>query len=268
MYLRMVTLFAILLMTPWGSHGQPLHTWLETAGHPNQEYVRQLNDFVESLRENNPTSTRQLSKVVRKVQASYLKNYEAQADFSSLLETGSYDCLTATALFSHVLSELKYDYRILETNYHIFLLVQSGEGEVLLETTDRVSGLLVDPGTIAKRIETYRNLVASAGIDKESYQYRCAIFREVTPDQLTGLLLFNQAVKAYNEGDWLTSAKRLEASAATHATERTDELGTILIQTLVIRKDISQDLRRACMEHLMTFVVRRASPTVARADTD
>ncbi len=268
MCLRILTLLAILLLTPWGGHGQPLNTWLETAEHSHQDHIRRLGDFVESLREDTPTSTRQLSKVVRKVQASYLKTYEAQADFSSLLETGTYDCLTATALFSHVLSELKYDYRILETNYHIFLLVQSGEGEVLLETTDRVSGLLVDQGAIAKRIETYRNLEASTSTDKESYQYRCAIFREVTPDQLTGLLLFNQAVKAYNEGDWLTSAKRLEASAATHATERTDELGTILIQTLVIRKDISQELRRACMEHLMSFAIRRASHTASRADTD
>lgn len=272
--MRTVLYLALIatLLVPGSGHGQSVSAWLDM-GQPtterSQEDLRQLEKFVESMRDDAPASARQLSKVFRKVHATYLKKYEAYADFPALFTDGTYDCLTATALFSHVLSALGYDYRIIETNYHIFILVQSTEGEVLLETTDRASGFVTDPATIEKRTQGYRLLEASAPMKGQvSYQYRCDIFREVSPDQLSGLLLFNQAVKAYNRGDWLSSARFLESSFAFQESERADELGDLLIRTVVVRKDVSQDLRRACMEHLMPFVIRRSGRVAIQSATD
>lgn len=265
-------LLVAILLAPGCGRGQSISAWLDMVQRPadrSKEDQQQLEKFVESMQDESVASTRQLSKVFRKVHTTYLKKYEAYADFPALFSDGTYDCLTATALFSHVLSALGYDYRIIETNYHIFILVQSTEGEVLLETTDRASGFVTDPAAIEKRTQGYRLLEASVPVkDQVSYQYRCDIFREVTPDQLSGLLLFNQAVKAYNRGDWLSSARYLEASFAFQVSERSDELGDLLIRTLVVRRDVTLELRRACMEHLMPLVVRRSGRVAIQSATD
>lgn len=262
----LLTICAGLVLGSLTVKGQHLEHWLaisKASPAEAQQAVARIDRFVVSLKEPGQGSKRHLAKVFRKVHAEYLKEYEAYADFHAVFDEGKYDCLTATTLFSQVLSDLNYSFKIIETNYHIFILVQTEDGVALLETTDRIGGFVTDPKVLARRTEGYRkNELVNSNVagDAYRYQYRCNLYQEVSADQLSGLLVFNQSVKAYNGGDWLASARLLEEAHSLYATGRCFELGDILVRTLVTRKDVTSEMRRACMEHLLPLIVRASDP--------
>lgn len=161
-----------------------------------------------------------------------LKTYRQYANLDEIL-SGSYDCLTATAWFSALLQQKGYDFDIIETNYHIFLMVRTSKGEVLLETTDRFDGFETNLERIQARIGSYRStLLASSSQGQLNYRYSADLFRKIEPSQLKGLLYFNQAVKAYNARDWKLCARKLNDAKSSYETPRVAELAAILLQTL------------------------------------
>jgi hypothetical protein len=204
---------------------------------------------------------RHLAKVFRKFHGSFLKNYEAYADFSSLFTEGTYDCLTATTLLSHILGKLGYQAEVVETTYHIFIKVHTEEGMVFLETTDRLGGFMMDEELIAGRVETYRKQTPSGNADSgvnSLYRYRCSVYQTVTSTDLIGLLLYNQAVKAYNRQDWMVSAQYLEKSFSQYPSARCYELAAILLRTLNEHTKMDSHVRQACLEHLGPVIIRRS----------
>ena len=258
----LISFVVFLVSIPGPVVGQHFQEWMTASGADvgaTGSYASDLRSFIHTFPEGEPASYKSLSKVFRKVHATYLKKYEAYSGFTDLMETGAYDCLTATMLFSQIFSELHYEYTIIETNYHIFIQVKTVDGLVLLESTDRANGFVTDPSAMAKRIAGYRQLSPEPKHTSQvGYHYQCKLYQEVEAENLTGLLYFNQAVKAYNKEDWLACTKALSESFSNYPTDRALELEEILVLTLVARKDISQELRRSCMENLMPIILYRS----------
>jgi hypothetical protein len=198
-----------------------------------------------------------LRRTFRRVHNEFLKKYSLYADFDETITSGRYDCLTATVLFTHVLKELGYTYDIIETNYHIFLMVYTDEGRVLLETTDRFGGLVRDENRIAEKLAAYKKNLPSADISRRSYQFTFRLFQTITEEKLAGLLYFNQAVKAYNSRNWLESALSLERASAMYGSERCEELGAILLQT-VLEARIDDKTKADCLRHLGNYWSKRS----------
>jgi hypothetical protein len=169
-----------------------------------------------------------LHSIFKKTQKEFLHRYTQYADLDELAH-GSFDCLTATTLFAVILTRSGYDFRIIETNYHIFLLVSTEEGQVLIETTDRFDGFVTAKEDIAKKMEEYRTQVAQAPVSYTPYQYDFQVFGEIDSTQLAGLLYFNQAVKAYNEGRWIDCSKKIRMAANHHNSPRVGALAAVLI---------------------------------------
>ena len=196
-----------------------------------------ISNFMLDLKGNKPTSDiRLLKKVFHRIQKGFLRQYTSYADFSEIFNSGQYDCLTATSLFSVVLDELKFGYRIIETNYHIFLLVETSEGEVLLETTDRFNGYVSNEKEIRQRIGMYRQGVMVDPNGKNIYHYSCDLYREVDPSQLPGLLYYNQAVKAYNTGRLAACGELLLRAKSIYDTPRISEFASIFLKSVVESK--------------------------------
>jgi len=193
-----------------------------------------INNFILELRDNRPTSDIQLLKrVFHRTQKVFLHQYASYADFSEIFNSGQYDCLTATSLFSVVLDELNFQYSIIETNYHIFLVVKTSKGEVLLETTDRVNGFVRNEKEIHQRIGTYRQRVTVDSGNQNIYHYACDLYREVKPGQLPGLLYYNQAVKAYNAGCLDTCGELLLKAKSIYDTPRIKEFVSIFLRSII-----------------------------------
>jgi len=184
-----------------------------------------------------------LKTVFKKTQQKFLKHYNQYTDFDEIFTSGKYDCLTATSLFSVVLSDLHFQYRIIETNYHIFLMVETTKGEVLLETTDRYNGFVTSAVEIEKRLGSYKqNIIASASIDSSNkiyYAYHFSLYQDVAPNQLAGLLLYNKAVKSFNEKELMKAADFLAQSKAIYESPRVAELAVIIVEA-TLESNLSQ----------------------------
>ncbi len=232
----MRVLVYLMLLLPLGGQAQnALNNLIHTSEVKSSE--SQIRDKVEqhinALRNIKANSDlKQLEQIFSQTHRKLLKSYVPYSQFNELIESGKYDCLSATALFSLIFDELGVRYKIIETNYHIFLVVHTSRGEVLLETTDRFNGFMTDASVIAARIKSYQeNRLADTG-RQNLYAFQSNIYQEVTPEKLTGLLYFNQAIRLYNKHLWVACGEKLDNAIALYETSRTAELAALLVHAV------------------------------------
>ena len=169
-----------------------------------------------------------------KVHSKFLKNYSEYKPFDELLTRGDYNCLTGTALYALILDYFGYEYKVIETNYHIFILAKTSSGNVLLEATDPQYGFVNNEKLVDEKIREYRqNKVAEASGNKTYYNFSFQLYHEVDLDELRGLLYYNRAVAAFNEKHIDLSIELLRQATAYYQSERIDEFSNILLQMLV-----------------------------------
>lgn len=178
-----------------------------------------------------------LNHVFVKTHQHYLKHYTDYVSFSTMINKGTYNCLTGTALYALLLDYFKFDHQIIETNYHIFLLVNTGEGQVLLETTDPQNGFVEEEKQIEKRIITYRqNTIEEKQADKSYYRFSYELYREVNLDEMLGLLHYNLAIVAYNDRQFQTSISQLDKALELYQSPRIEELSRIILLSVLESK--------------------------------
>ena len=216
---------------------------------------------------NRTSGSNEIGRLRNLVDLTHRKMLRSYSTYPTLKEiaAGKYDCLTATVFFSAVLEASGFRFSIIETNYHIFLMVHTTQGDVLLETTDRYRGVETDALQIEKRIGSYRHLLtASTAPSQEVYQYTFDLYRQVHPAQLKGLLIFNEAVRAYNERNVaLCGEKLLEASRIYH-TPRIPELAAIVLQTLPFSKEMKDTDKDQLRTALMPLAGQAVLPIASR----
>jgi hypothetical protein len=133
-----------------------------------------------------------------------------------------------------MLDAFGFKYKIIETNYHIFLIVETDQQEILIESTDRGNGFVTNDQLIKERLNRYQEnrMQMSSSPGKYLYQYDLDLYQEVTPQQLSGLLYFNQAVVAFNENDLPTCAQKLKKAIRIYNSPRIAEFAVILVNKI------------------------------------
>lgn len=169
------------------------------------------------------------------VHRKYLKEYKPYYSFYSLLERGTYNCLSATALYAVLMDKLGISYQIYETDYHIFLLVKTAEGEqVLFESTDPLYGFISDREEIDQRIQEIRDDAQPQAEmqlpDRPYFNFDLQLFRPVSLKQLAGLQYYNQAAYLYNTQRVGQAAKMLSKGRLLYQAERFDEFASLLAE--------------------------------------
>lgn len=198
-----------------------------------QQIDTRINELVSDLDKHHYRSeVRKLNALFVKTHNRFLNTYDQYAGIEGLVK-GHYDCLTATSLFADILSRAGYKYKIIETNYHIFIVVNTSDGDVLLETTDRFSGFIDDEEKMKNVIARYQKNTLP-GATAQHHQYSFSLFETVEVNQLPGLLYFNQAVKAFNAEKWDECSEKLSAAKLTTNSPRIGEL-TALLQSRSLR---------------------------------
>ena|SRR5258705_4994131 len=196
----------------------------------SQPYVNSILSFTKSLKERKTSEIRLVKSLFHKAHRDFLKRYHAYATVSDIFENGNYDCLSGTYFLSRSLSDLGIKHRIIETNYHIFLIAETNQGEVLMESTDRYQGFVYDPKKMAERIESYKaNLTNKSG---QLYLSHIKIYREILPVQVSGLLYFNLAVDSYHRNDLVASCQYLQSAWKIYDNPRIEEFAPILARTI------------------------------------
>ena len=192
----------------------------------------EYTEFANSLKEkqsNWKNDHKLLEHLFYKVHQKYLKKYVPYQSFQDLFETGTYGCLTGTALFAFLLDELGYEYEIIETNYHMFLKVQSNGKTYLLESTDPFSGFEHLEKEIEKRIADAHLKNKSGG---EHHTFTYDIYRSITFTDLIGLQYYNVAIDAFNRGNLKKALYCLNEASKINKSERISEMLTLMLNSV------------------------------------
>lgn len=230
-WLKFVVFAASLNLAFAQGEGQ-FASYLQTASIKNGQFAEEkLESLISKLGEKEKKSDRQFLKNVFNVtHRQVLKQYDQYATFGELFESGRYDCLTATALYSVVLTELGYSHSVIETNYHIFLLIDSNEGKILMESTDPIGGFEYNQERIASRIEQYKKDAEVVLDNQVATGY--VLFNEVSMNELTGLLYYNQCVKAFNNQEWMEAIRNLDLASKYYYSVRIQEMENLLMSVI------------------------------------
>ncbi len=265
-------LWLLMLLIPissWSQSADRFQLLLQSA--PNQQpelAISKMNQFISKLQEKRnklKSDENFLRYAFRESHKTLLINYKAYSQFPEMFDSGNYDCLSATAFFSVVLDKFGFDYKIVETNYHIFLMVEADNKKILLESTDKRNGFVSSNQSINDRLTTYREnktFVATAS-DKHYYQYNLDLYQEVQPQQLPGLLYFNQAVTAFNDNDLKACALKLRKAVRIYNSPRIAEFALILVSK-VADSELSNEEKKNLIRPFAYFVKAKSSAIAAR----
>lgn len=228
---------------------------------PVLSFVEKLDRKEESFRKPNDF----LAYLFHKTHQRFLRHYDEDASFGQLLTDRTYNCLTATALYALLLDHYGLDYKVIETNYHIFLLTKTSQGIVLFETTDPTTGFVSDPQEIGKRIAQYReNRIHLDTSNKTYYRYKVDLFNEVDLDQMLGLLHYNLSIQAYNSHKLPVAIEQLEHATKLYHSPRIEEFSKI-ISLSVIESNLEEQVKAVYLRNIQSL---RKSQFGATASSD
>jgi hypothetical protein len=154
------------------------------------------------------------------------------------------------------------DYTIIETNYHIFLLAETDEGQALFEATDPIDGFVTDSKQIARRIQQYkRNTpqnLPEAG--KKYYTFMTELYQPVGLPELRGLLHYNISTEAYNNQNFGSSIHHLDRALNLYSSSRISEFSTVLIRA-VLQSAADETMKDLYIRQLKS--IRKKLPVMA-----
>ena len=194
----------------------------------DKEYEILLKYFVKR-QEKIKNQTVFLEIVFNKVQEAFLHNYEQYAGFNDILTSYTFDCATATALYASFFVDLGIEFEIWETNYHSYIKIRTNENTILLESTDRISGF-----KMGEEAENLENQYLADNLEGCLYENGINIHRETSPEEFIGLLHFNQAVKSYNEGNYLKAMGQIQQAELKYPSDRIFFLKEIIMDRVVL----------------------------------
>ena len=218
-------------------------TNLEQYSHPSEEWTSFLDSkfdqeldlfttHMDKKRHKFSSEVSFLKYVYYRVHRKYLDHYKTPSTFQELFEDKNYDCLTGTALYALIFERLDIDYQIVETNYHIYLTIQSGDDQILIESTSPLNGFITDPEMVSKTINSFLADENSQWVNKDYYKFNYIVKEKITLKELVGLQYYNLAIASYNQKDLKTALVELARGLKLYPSERLKETMTLMLETL------------------------------------
>lgn len=200
-----------------------------------------------------------------KAHQEFLKDYRNEASFRDLVLTGSYNCLGGTALYSILFNHFSFDYTVVQTSYHIFILVDTPQGQVLVESTDPEKGFVDHPAAIRQRIERYKSFRPESRAQAVStYRYSSSGVDTVGMTAMLGLFHYNNATSAFNREDFKRAVTHLQHAFLLHRTSAMEEFTTLLATRIKYTDKLDAKTRDLYLSKIETLS-RRKTKAVSRA---
>jgi hypothetical protein len=239
--------------------GYSVETTLKDFLSPDRYSVQSIKSFESFLHKLDKKNTSVKSErafirhIFEKTHHRFLKTYEAYASLDETFDNGSYNCLTGTILFSLFLHHYAIDHQVIETNYHIFILVETAEGQILLEATDPLNGFVTSAKDIEARIKIYKqNQIQEQQRNKSYYQFRFELYNTVSLDELRGLTYYNNAVNSFNHKNLELAVQNLVKANELYFSYRIEEFSQILLLALQ-QSSIDLKTKENCMNTILSL---------------
>ncbi len=174
--------------------------------------------------------------------AKFFIRYKDEANFSGTIEHGTFNCLTGTALLASLFHHFEIQHQLIETNHHIFILIEAPE-KVLIEVTDP-DGFITNEKEIEMRLERYQQntqYASSDYTDKKNYRYTFNLWETISLADLKGRLLYNESVKSFNNKNIAVSINQLAQAGACSYSERYVEFAQILSLSVKLNESLEEE---------------------------
>lgn len=177
-----------------------------------------------------------LKMVFYRSQLHLLYEYDQYATVEELVESGKFDCVSGSLLLASFLDFFGFDYKIIETSFHVFLLVELDNQQVILESTDSFNGFISDREEIAHYLDKFKSEAKNSKLYLHPDQkvinslLRPSVYQTIDLQKLKGLEHFNRAIHYNNQKDL---KKALEEAKKAEFYYRSDRILTLrqLIQS-------------------------------------
>ena len=189
----------------------------------------------------------------------FFGQFQEYSTFSDLVSKGSYNCLSGTALFTLLLDYFMIDHQIIETNHHIFIIAETGEGPVLLETTDAEKGFISDPKAISRRLSVYNTVAREEIRDSDAYhfEYDKTYSDTVTQTGILGLLHYNHSVEALNRRDFKKAIAHLHHALLLHRSEKLEAYLDVVYHAVLFDRSVQPEVRNNHLEKLRALRTKK-----------
>ena len=172
-----------------------------------------------------------LRQIFEKSHQQLFKTYEQHSTFNDMLDQGTFDCVSASAALALLLDRYGFVYKVIETDYHVFIMVNHEGKDIVLESTLPIGGMITAPSEVASYLEGYK---ADDSINLKSLNQRLgapkadlsdnAIFRKVNLTQLAGLQYYNDAIAHFNNQSFGKATDQLNKALVLYNSERIEGL--------------------------------------------
>ncbi len=173
--------------------------------------IRVYNSSIDELKQKNI----QEKKINRKIKITYstihekfLRKYNDNEYFPVTFQVGTYNCVSASMLYSLVFDELKIPYKVMASSNHVYLIANPGSNSIVIETTNPNFENAIFNGEFKQQYANY--LRTSKLISEDEYKNKSAeeIFeqkfkevREASFNNLAGFQYFNKALSKLQNND-------------------------------------------------------------------
>jgi hypothetical protein len=148
-----------------------------------------------------------------------------------MLDEGKFDCVSASAALALLLDRYGFEYKVVETDYHVFIVVNYEGNDIILESTLPIGGMMTAPSEVASYLAGYKvtttaqlkSLNQRLGAPKIDLTDN-AIFRPVNLTQLAGLQYYNDAISHFNEQSFEKAASQLTKALKLYNSQRIEGL--------------------------------------------
>ncbi len=140
--------------------------------------------------------------IYEKVHSTLFKKYQENIAFNEILKSGTYNCVTATAVYASVLNRFNIEYDIMEKPNHVYIIVTQDEANIIMESTNPSSGIVSYDEKFKKTYVKYLNDVKIISEDEYVNNSINELFKAnfynddtINITQLAGLHYYNKGLK-------------------------------------------------------------------------
>jgi len=148
--------------------------------------------------------------IFKTVHSDFLKNYKESTTLSEIFENGTYNCVSASALYALVFSHYRIPFQIKEKPTHVYLVAYPENLNILVESTLPGIGYVL-PSTEEKKnyvnqLVTLKFLskdyVNQVGVDKAYNEFFYRQDESISIQNLAGIQYYNEAVETIDNKEY------------------------------------------------------------------
>ncbi|EMS34733.1 hypothetical protein C943_03420 [Mariniradius saccharolyticus AK6] len=154
-----------------------------------------------------------------------LEEYQQYSLLEDVMQEGKFDCVSGSLLLASLLDRFEIPYSIMETSHHVFVIVEQGGEEIILESTGGIDGFISGSAEVKNYLSVFGpdktpNLNLNPRLRELESILNPSIYREISISQLKGLEHFNRAIFYNNEGNLTDAIEQLDEAKRYYPCDR------------------------------------------------